>query len=73
MLAVIVIAVGLDPITLDREDGRRRQFSFHLVLETAKHWWRSNYQKLLVILTMYSGVEQAFVTGDYTKVLYKVA
>ncbi|XP_045191368.1 protein unc-93 homolog A-like [Mercenaria mercenaria] len=67
VLAVIVIAVGLDPITLDREDGRKRQFSFHLVLETAKHLWRSNYQKLLVILTMYSGVEQAFATGDYTK------
>lgn len=67
VLAVIVIAVGLDPITLDREDGKKRQFSFQLVLETFKHWWRSNYQKLLMVLTMYSGVEQAFATGDYTK------
>ena len=70
LLAVIVIAIGLDPITLDREYGRKRQISFHLVFETAKHLWRSHYQKLLVILTMYSGVEQAFFTTDYTKVCY---
>lgn len=66
-LAVIVISVGVDPITLDKEDGQQRRFTLRLVSETLKHLWRSNYQKLLVVLTMYSGVEQAFATGDFTK------
>jgi len=70
VLAVLVISIFLDPITLDREEDKikdGRKFSAQLVLNTLKHLWRSHYQKLLVPLTMYSGIEQAFVTGDYTK------
>lgn len=68
VVAVLVVVMLLDPITLEREEGKQRQFSFKLVLETLRHLARSHYQKLLIILTMYSGIEQAFVAGDYTKV-----
>lgn len=68
VLAVVVIAALLDNITLEREQGRQRKFSFHLVFETLRHLKNSHYQQLLVVLTMYSGIEQAFMTGDYTKV-----
>ena len=68
-LAFLLICFLLDPITLDKEeDAESRKFSFKLTLETFKHWLYSDYQKLLVIITMYSGVEQAFMTGDFTKV-----
>lgn len=68
VLAFLLICFGLDPIVLDKEeDSEKRKFSFRLILETAKQLIRSHYQRLLVILTMYSGIEQAFMTGDYTK------
>ena len=70
VLAFLLICFGLDPIVLDKEeDSEKRKFSFRLTLETAKQLIRSHYQRLLVILTMYSGIEQAFMTGDYTKVM----
>ena len=70
ILAFLLICFGLDPIVLDKEeDSEKRKFSFRLTLETAKQLIRSHYQRLLVILTMYSGIEQAFMTGDYTKVM----
>ncbi|XP_052248265.1 protein unc-93 homolog A-like isoform X2 [Dreissena polymorpha] len=67
LLAVLVVAVGLDPIKLDKEEPGDRKFSVHLCLETFMHLWRNPLQKLLIVLTMYSGFEQAFMTGDYTK------
>ena len=69
VVAFLLICFFLDPIVLDKEeDAEKRKFSFRLTLETLKHLAKSHYQKLLVILTMYSGIEQAFMTGDYTKV-----
>ena len=68
VLAVIVIALLLDNITLEKEEGKKRKFNLDLVWETLRHLHRSDYQKLLLVLTMYSGIEQAFMTGDYTKV-----
>lgn len=68
VLAVIFISLGLDRITLDKEDDKaKRTFSFTLLWDTGKHLWKSHYQKLLIPLTMYSGIEQAFIAGDYTK------
>ena len=69
IIGVLLICFGLDPIVLDKEDHKsERKVSFRLILNTAKHLLRSHYQRLLVILTMYSGIEQAFMGGDYTKV-----
>ncbi|WAR12257.1 UN93A-like protein [Mya arenaria] len=65
--AVVVVSLLLDPIRLDKEEPGDRKFSTHLIWETFRHLWKNNYQKLLVVLTMYSGIEQAFMTGDYTK------
>ena len=64
-----MIALLLDKIVLDKEqDAESKKFSFSLVLDTGRHLWRDRYQKLLVPLTMYSGIEQAFVAGDFTQV-----
>ncbi|KAL4234804.1 Protein unc-93 A [Mactra antiquata] len=72
VLAVLVVIALLDPITLEREEGQQRQFSFHLVLETFRHLVNSRYQVMLVVLTMYSGIEQAFIAGDYTQLLLSI-
>lgn len=67
-LAFIVVAVFLQNIKLDKpkkkEDGK---ISFKLFFATINHWWNSDYQKLIMILTIYSGIEQAFATGTFTK------
>ena len=69
-LSFLLLCFGLDTITLDKEDVKeKRKFSFQLTLETLKHLKRSKCQKLLLVLTIYSGYEQAFVMGDFTKVL----
>lgn len=69
-MAFIIIATLLDKITLDKkQQGGDGKISPELFLSTFKHWWGSTPQKLLTFLTIYSGIEQAFITGDYTKVL----
>lgn len=73
VMAFLIIVIFLDKITLDKSrksgDGK---ISPKLFLSTFKHWWNSTPQKLLTFLTIYSGIEQAFVTGDYTKVCLKM-
>ena len=60
----------LDKLVLDKDDREKKNkgLSFYLLLESLKHIWRSRYQKLLVPLTIYSGIEQAFIAGDFTRV-----
>ncbi|VDI65284.1 Hypothetical predicted protein [Mytilus galloprovincialis] len=68
VMAFIIIATLLDKITLDKkQQGGDGKISPELFLSTFKHWWGSTPQKLLTFLTIYSGIEQAFITGDYTK------
>lgn len=70
VVAVIIIVVLLDKIKLDKDNhDQYGKFSFDTLIATFSHWWRSPYQKLLMVLTFYSGVEQGFVGGDYTKVI----
>ncbi|KAK3085295.1 hypothetical protein FSP39_001180 [Pinctada imbricata] len=38
-----------------------------LFIETFRHLCSSGYQKLLIPLTVYSGLEQGFISADYTK------
>ncbi|XP_053401423.1 protein unc-93 homolog A-like [Mercenaria mercenaria] len=68
-VAFLIVALFLDKINLDKHDNRtgKRKLSFHLLLETFKHMWRNPYQKLLIPLTIYSGIEQAFIAGDFTR------
>ena len=70
LVAFLIIAVFLDKLVLDKDDKEKKNkgLSFHLLLESLKHIWRSRYQKLLVPLTIYSGIEQAFIAGDFTRV-----
>ncbi|KAK7500311.1 hypothetical protein BaRGS_00008534 [Batillaria attramentaria] len=68
VLGFIVISLFLDPITLDQETSAAdRHLSPRLLIATFKHLVASPAQMLLVPITVYSGVEQAFIGGDYTK------
>ncbi|KAG9347512.1 hypothetical protein JZ751_005080, partial [Albula glossodonta] len=68
VLAMILVAVFLDNI--DRETAREfrgnREPFCRTFLATFKHL-RDKRQILLIPLTMYSGFEQGFLSGDYTK------
>ena len=70
MVAFLIVAAFLDKIELEKEgrEEKKEGLSFHLLLDSLKHIWRSDYQKLLVPLTIYSGIEQAFIAGDFTRV-----
>ncbi|KAK7109183.1 UNC93-like protein [Littorina saxatilis] len=66
--AVVIVVVLLDPIKLDRETSLEdRKLSPKLMVATVKHLISSPAQILLVPLTVYSGVEQAFIGGDFTQ------
>ncbi|KAJ8396214.1 hypothetical protein AAFF_G00020810 [Aldrovandia affinis] len=68
ILAMILVAVFLDNI--DRETAREfrgnREPFCSTFLATFKHL-KDKRQLLLIPLTMYSGFEQGFLSGDYTK------
>ncbi|XP_069113521.1 protein unc-93 homolog A-like isoform X2 [Argopecten irradians] len=69
-VAFLIIVGLLDRIQLDKDKDipeEDRRLSPKLLIATFRHWWDSPYQKLLMPLTIYSGIEQAFITGDYTK------
>ncbi|KAK3085508.1 hypothetical protein FSP39_004334 [Pinctada imbricata] len=68
VLAFLIVVFALDTIKLDKKTTKKEgKLSFHLTVETFKHWLRSDYQKLLMVLTFYSGIEQAFIGADFTK------
>jgi cytosine/uracil/thiamine/allantoin permease len=69
LIAVLIVVVLLDPIKLDKEvSAEDRRLNPRLLVSTAKHLVHSPTQILLVPLTIYSGVEQAFIGGDFTQV-----
>lgn len=68
VMAVIVVSLFLDKIVLDREtSAEERKLSPKLLVSTFQHLFSSPAQMLLIPITIYSGVEQAFVGGEYTK------
>lgn len=67
IVAMIIVSLFLDPITLDKGSATDRGLSVELLIATFKHLFSSPAQFLLIPLTVYSGVEQAFVGGDFTK------
>ncbi|XP_076469835.1 UNC93-like protein isoform X2 [Babylonia areolata] len=68
VVAVVFVSLLLDPIKLDKESSvEDRKLSPKLLFSTLKHLFTTPAQMLLVPLTVYSGVEQAFIGGDYTQ------
>ncbi|XP_033000068.1 protein unc-93 homolog A [Lacerta agilis] len=68
VLAVLLVATFLDRITDDQAEGEKKEtpslcFTF---MATLRHL-KDKRQCLLIPLTMYSGFEQGFLAGDYTK------
>ncbi|KAK3600237.1 hypothetical protein CHS0354_030268 [Potamilus streckersoni] len=66
-VAFLIIVIFLDRIVLDKYDDKEaKKICPHLLVETIKHCWGNHYQKLLIFLTFYSGIAQAFIAGDFT-------
>ncbi|NWU99143.1 UN93A protein, partial [Upupa epops] len=68
VLAVLLVVLFLDQIASDpAEAGKLQKPSFwSTFLATFRHL-KDKRQCLLIPLTMYSGLEQGFLSGDYTK------
>ncbi|XP_027731954.1 protein unc-93 homolog A-like, partial [Vombatus ursinus] len=68
VLAVLLIAVFLDQLPNESEENEKEKKVpiWTRFLATFQHL-RDKRQCLLIPLTMYSGFEQAFISGDYTK------
>ncbi|BFZ13336.1 hypothetical protein BsWGS_16375 [Bradybaena similaris] len=68
VVAAIIVSVFLDKIVLDKEGSAEdRKLSPKLLISTFRHLFSSPIQAMLIPMTVYSGVEQAFIGGDYTK------
>jgi MFS family permease len=68
VLAAIIVSIFLDKIVLDKENkSEDRKLSPKLLIATFRHIFTHPIQILLIPMTIYSGVEQAFIGGDYTK------
>lgn len=67
--AAIIVSVFLDKIVLDKETSEEdRKLSPKLMVSTFRHLVSSPIQLMLIPITIYSGLEQAFMGGDFTKV-----
>jgi len=71
VLAVLLIVVFLDQIKSEQAETEKEILEapsfWSTFLATFKHL-KDKRQCLLIPLTMYSGLEQGFLSGDYTKV-----
>ncbi|XP_068926523.1 protein unc-93 homolog A-like [Petaurus breviceps papuanus] len=68
ILAVLLVAMFLDPVPKDSEENEEKNnvpIGTHF-LATFQHL-KDKRQCLLIPLTMYNGFEQGFLSGDYTK------
>ncbi|XP_047502870.1 UNC93-like protein isoform X3 [Penaeus chinensis] len=69
LLSSVIIAVFVDPLTKYGEDDRvgssTGKSGLELLIATFSHM-RHPYQLLIIPLTIWSGVEQAFIGADYT-------
>ncbi|XP_018669845.2 protein unc-93 homolog A-like [Ciona intestinalis] len=63
LLGALVVGFLVDPIKIREKEDRG---VFDLLIATFKHM-QDRRQFLLIPITMYSGFEQAFITGDYTR------
>ena len=65
LLAIAVIFIFLDKVKVVR--GNEKRGVFNLLIATFKHL-KNRKMQLMVPLTMFCGLEQGFVFGDFTKV-----
>ncbi|XP_018772505.1 protein unc-93 homolog A isoform X2 [Serinus canaria] len=67
VLAVLLVIIFLDQIKSDQAETKKEKTSFwSTFLATLRHL-KDKRQCLLIPLTMYSGFEQAFLSGDFSK------
>ncbi|XP_076353991.1 protein unc-93 homolog A-like [Tachypleus tridentatus] len=62
----ILIGLFLDPLKREFQEFDEKLTGVRLLLATLKHL-RNPYQIVIIPLTIYSGLEQAFFLSDYTK------
>lgn len=68
VLAAAVVAIFLDPINRsDKDFDHDSNIMFSKLIATVQHL-RKPYQILLVPITIFMGVEQAFIFGDFSQV-----
>lgn len=71
VLAVLLVIIFLDQIKSDQAETEKERLEapsfWSTFLATFRHL-KDKRQCLLIPLTMYSGFEQGFLSGDYTKV-----
>lgn len=68
VLAVLLVALLLDPLGEARPQGDGEPPSVRSTLLSTFRLLRDRRLRLLVLLPVYSGFEQAFLAGDYTRV-----
>ncbi|XP_062832273.1 protein unc-93 homolog A isoform X2 [Anolis carolinensis] len=68
VLAVLLVAVFLDPISAHQNETEEKKISsfWTTILSTFRHH-KDIRQCLLIPLTFYSGLEQGFLSSDYTR------
>ena len=74
LVAGLLLALCLDKLSMNHTGSHNTQeqpgghgSAFSLLLATALHW-KDRRQVLLIPLTVFLGLEQAFVASDYTRV-----
>jgi hypothetical protein len=71
VLAILIIGIFLDHVdhqtSIREKDGKRQRCSPALLVATFRHLRHPN-QILIIPLTIYSGLEQGFMSSDFTKV-----
>ncbi|KAK6185208.1 hypothetical protein SNE40_007493 [Patella caerulea] len=65
VLAAIIVILLLDKLPIEKDKDAKPSFS--LLISTFRHLATSPAQMLLIPLTVYSGAEQAFFAGDFTR------
>uniref|UniRef100_A0A671FH00 Protein unc-93 homolog A n=1 Tax=Rhinolophus ferrumequinum TaxID=59479 RepID=A0A671FH00_RHIFE len=69
ILGVLLVALFLEPVRDDQQksEGEKKPPSFWSTLLSTFKLFRDKRLRFLVLLPMYSGFEQAFLAGDYTR------
>lgn len=65
-LAILTVFLFLDKIDIIGENDQKGNLD--LFIATMKFVWNENKMKLLIPITIFSGLEQGFVFADFTKV-----
>ncbi|KAM8952964.1 protein unc-93 homolog A-like [Pelodytes ibericus] len=67
IIAILMISIFLDTISSENESQEKETQSICSLLFATFKQLKDKRQCLLIILTVFSGLEQGFITGDYTR------